>query len=185
MKVSEHQEFVRSIVTDIPDRDGQIYGKDNFSIGSLYHLPEISYISLPKIGGYAISCQSEYFTRYSDAINQSDWRWHSELFVLQDGDYVHSKRNKRSKIIDEFRAGKIRYLVTTAVLERGVTIKDLQVIVFMADHAIYDSHTLIQISGRVGRKKDAPTGKVSYICSEITGHMKKSIEEIKHANASV
>ena len=88
VKVSEHQEFVRSIVTDIPDRDGQIYGKDNFSIGSLYHLPEISYISLPKIGGYAISCQSEYFTRYSDAINQSDWRWHSELFVLQDGDYV-------------------------------------------------------------------------------------------------
>ena len=107
-----------------------------------------------------------------------------KLFI-QNGNYVHSKRNKRSQIIDEFREGKIRYLVTTAVLERGVTIKDLQVIVFMADHAIYDSHALIQISGRVGRKKDAPTGKVSYICSEITTYMKKSIEEIKHANASV
>lgn len=106
-------------------------------------------------------------------------------FFIKRGNYVHSKREERSEIIEDFRNKKYDYLVTTAVLERGVTIKDIQVIIFGADNPIYDSHALVQISGRVGRKKDAPTGKVSYICSEITPDMKKSIEEIKHANESL
>lgn len=107
-----------------------------------------------------------------------------KIFIKK-GNFVHSKREERSEIIEDFRNKKYDYLVTTAVLERGVTIKDIQVIIFGADNPIYDSHALVQISGRVGRKKDAPTGKVSYICSEITTDMKKSIEEIKHANESL
>ena len=46
-------------------------------------------------------------------------------------------------------------LRSTSVLERGVTIKNLQVIVFNAEHELYDEKSLIQISGRVGRKIDA------------------------------
>lgn len=103
------------------------------------------------------------------------------LFVKH-GNFVHSKRDGRAEIIGDFKNKKYQYLVTTAVLERGVTIKDLQVIIFRADHPIYDSASLVQISGRVGRKKDAPTGEIVYLCREITPSIIESIEEIKKCN---
>ena len=51
--------------------------------------------------------------------------------------YINSKSPNREELIDDFRDKKMMYLVTTAVLERGITVKDLQVIVFKADHSIY------------------------------------------------
>ena len=106
-------------------------------------------------------------------------------FFIKGGNYVHSKRMNRSKVIEDFRNGEFSYLCTTAVLERGVTLKDLQVIVFKADHKLYDFHSLIQIAGRVGRKKEAPFGKVFYICEEKTKDMVRSINDIVQANESV
>ena len=80
---------------------------------------------------------------------------HSVLrFLFKDVRFVHSKCPDREQIIDDFRKRKFNLLVTTAVLERGVTVKDLQVIVFNADHVLYTSAALIQIAGRAGRKKE-------------------------------
>ena len=45
------------------------------------------------------------------------------------GNYVSSKREGRNKIIHDFKIGKYKYLITTAVLERGVTVKGIQVVV--------------------------------------------------------
>ena len=101
------------------------------------------------------------------------------------GNYVHSKRNDRSKVIASFKEGKYKYLVTTAVLERGVTVKDLQVIVFKSDHKIYDQYSLVQIAGRVGRKKDAPTGEVIFLAKKNTLGMSKAREDILNANKSL
>lgn len=115
----------------------------------------------------------------------SEQVFHFLNWFIKKGNYVHSKCEDRAKRIDDFRKGKYTYLVTTAVLERGVTIKNLQVIIFKADNFIYDSHALIQISGRVGRKKDAPTGEVIFIADEATREMDKCIDEIKRANASL
>ena len=56
---------------------------------------------------------------------------------VKNGYFVNSTSNKRSEIIDKFRTGEYVYLVTTAVLERGVTLKNLQVIIFSADNKIY------------------------------------------------
>ena len=78
---------------------------------------------------------------------------------FRNGYYINSHSENRDEIIKKFRVKKYRYLVTTAVLERGVTVKDLQVIVYHADHPIYDSYSLIQIAGRAGRKKEAPEGE--------------------------
>lgn len=103
--------------------------------------------------------------------------------VIKDGNYVHSKRDKREEIIQNFKDGKFKYLVTTAVLERGVTIKDLQVIIYKADHPIYDSHALVQISGRVGRKKDAPEGEVIFLVNENNREIEKCCNEIERANS--
>lgn len=106
------------------------------------------------------------------------------LFV-KGGNYVHSKRNYRTEIIDEFRDKMYSYLVTTSVLERGVTVRDLQVIICQSDHKIYEKGTLIQIAGRVGRKFDAPTGEVIYLCEKVTTDMSDSIKEIMKNNEAL
>jgi competence protein ComFA len=104
---------------------------------------------------------------------------------IRKGNYVHSKRKNREKVINDFRQSKYNYLVTTAVLERGVTLKNLQVIVFECDHAIYTTSALVQIAGRVGRKKDAPQGEVVFLSDRRTAAMDEAIREIKAKNKSL
>ena len=101
---------------------------------------------------------------------------------LKNGNIVSSKAVKRSEIIEHFRNKQYDYLVTTAVLERGVTIANLQVIIFKADHDLYDEGSLIQISGRVGRKFYAPDGEVIFLASKITEAMESAIKTIKEKN---
>lgn len=104
---------------------------------------------------------------------------------FNDGTYINSKCPDNEQTIEDFRQKKYKYLVTTAVLERGITVKDLQVIVFHADNQIYDDHSLIQIAGRAGRKKDAPEGEVIFFAKEKTKYMQKAIDDIKTANQSL
>lgn len=103
---------------------------------------------------------------------------------IKNGYFVHSKKEDREQIIMDFKNNKYDYLITTSVLERGVTIKNLQVIVFNAEHELYDEKSLIQISGRVGRKIDAYEGEVIFIASYITEEMQKCCKEIIRANES-
>lgn len=105
-----------------------------------------------------------------------------KIFAKQ-GNFVHSKRKNREQIIEDFRQGKYQYLVTTAVLERGVTVKDLQVIIYHANHEIYTKEALVQISGRVGRVIGATEGEVIYVGYKKTEAMVKSVEDIKRANS--
>ena len=102
--------------------------------------------------------------------------------LISKGACLHSKIMERGRVIEDFKSGLIRYLITTSVLERGVTVKDVQVIVFKADHSIFDRYTLIQISGRVGRKPDAPDGDVLFIGLRKTKEMTKAIERINEVN---
>ena len=101
------------------------------------------------------------------------------------GTYVNSQRNDNNQIIDDLRKGKYLYLVTTAVLERGVTIRNLQVIVFHADSEIYDAASLIQIAGRVGRKKEAPEGEVIFFAKRSNRQMQDAIDEINANNKAL
>ena len=101
------------------------------------------------------------------------------------GTYVNSKRDDNEEIIEEFRENKYQYLVTTAVLERGITVRNLQVIVFRADNSIYDDHSLVQIAGRAGRKKDAPEGEVIFIGKTKTEYMERAISDIIAANQAL
>ncbi|MDG3045198.1 hypothetical protein OE903_19940 [Bacillus sp. B6(2022)] len=45
-------------------------------------------------------------------------------------------------------------MVTTTILERGVTIQDVQVGVLGAESPIFTESALVQISGRAGRHPD-------------------------------
>lgn len=102
---------------------------------------------------------------------------------VKGGNYVNSKRKERDEIINSFKKGHYKYLVSSSVLERGVTVKDLQVVVIFSDReSIYDSATLIQIAGRAGRKFDAPTGEVHFLYERETEEIKDAIKEIEYCN---
>ena len=100
----------------------------------------------------------------------------------KNGEVVHSKNPLREKIIEDFKNSKYDYLITTSILERGVTVKNLQVIIYQADHELYDESTLIQIAGRVGRKSDAKDGEVLFLANKKTEAMVSAIEKINEAN---
>ena len=101
---------------------------------------------------------------------------------VKNGTFVHSKCKDRAQIISKFKHGEYDYLVTTAVLERGVTFKDLQVIIYDADNELYNSQTLIQIAGRVGRKIDAPEGEVVFLVNKRTSEIDDAIKTIESKN---
>lgn len=99
--------------------------------------------------------------------------------------FVYSSLINKEKYIELFKNKKIKVLITTLILERGVTFKNVQVIVYDADHAIFDVSSLIQISGRVGRKIDAPSGNVYFLLSKKTDSVKKCIKQILTKNKAI
>ena len=105
--------------------------------------------------------------------------------IFKNGEVVHSKKVDRNSIIQKFKDKRIRFLVTTSILERGVTVSGLDVIVFHSEHAVYDSGTLIQIAGRVGRKADNPYGKVLFIANRITKEMEAARDNIVKSNKAL
>lgn len=97
-------------------------------------------------------------------------------------EFVYSSLNNKQKIIEKFKNNEIKILITTSILERGMTFYDVQVIVYEASHILFDESSLIQISGRVGRKLNAPTGNVYFLTKKVTGEIKKCIKEILKKN---
>ncbi|HEX6972160.1 MAG TPA: DEAD/DEAH box helicase family protein, partial [Limnochordia bacterium] len=80
-------------------------------------------------------------------------------------------------------AGRLRVLVTTTVLERGVTIEGVQAAVLFADEEwVFDSRTLVQIAGRVGRSGRAPSGRVLFFARRCTPAMRAAVEQIETLN---
>ncbi len=119
---------------------------------------------------------------FAPTIKESESLFSLVRIFLKGGNVVHSKKEDRPEIISDFRERKYKFLITTSVLERGVTLSNLQVIIFHSDHYLYTSSALIQISGRVGRVKDFPKGEIIYIASKKTKEMEESIETINGYN---
>lgn len=120
---------------------------------------------------------------FTPTIEQCEILFKMLKIFAKDGNFVHSKRKERNQIIQDFKKGKYKYLVTTSVLERGVTFKNLQVIVYDAAHEIYSKETLVQISGRVGRVIGATGGEIIYVASKKSKAMAESIKNIEESNA--
>ena len=97
-------------------------------------------------------------------------------------DYVYSEDKDRSEKIQRFYNFKIDILITTTILERGVTFDHLDVMVFDAGHKNFTKESLIQIAGRVGRKEYDNTGEIIYFSDEITKNIKHAIKEIEYMN---
>ena len=96
--------------------------------------------------------------------------------------YVSSDTVDKDEVIADFRNGKYRICVCTSVLERGITIADVQVLVWRADSGVFDEAALTQISGRVGRSKDYPTGRCLFLCGSRQRSIDGCISSIMKAN---
>jgi len=87
---------------------------------------------------------------------------------------VHSKDVDRKGKVIKLRQRKIPGLLTSTILERGITIPNVQVAVVGADQPIFDAAALIQISGRAGRAKDYPGGEIVFFHNGIVRQMDKA-----------
>ncbi|MGM8215194.1 helicase-related protein [Bacillaceae bacterium W0354] len=76
--------------------------------------------------------------------------------------YVHAESEDRKELIQQFRDRKLNRLITTTILERGVTFPSIDVAVIQADHQVFDEAALIQIAGRAGRSAKDPNGDVTF-----------------------
>lgn len=95
---------------------------------------------------------------------------------------VYSADSQRNAKVTNMRAGTIDWLLTTTILERGVTFSDIDVMVIGSNHDVYTEATLVQISGRVGRKATHPTGAVYFIHDGKTLAMMRCVKRIKKMN---
>lgn len=95
---------------------------------------------------------------------------------------INSKSKNRNQLLKEFHGLKRGIILTTLVLERGITFSNCHVIVYKADHSLFTYANLVQISGRVGRKKDYPKGDILFLANKKNKHIRKAMRYIKKAN---
>lgn len=110
---------------------------------------------------------------------------HTKLYFNQQQlkiTYVHSADNDREEKVNKFRHQEISVLVTTTILERGVTFPSVDVVVIHAGHDVFDEAALVQISGRAGRSIDDPTGHVLFIHDGKTRAMVRARRAIERMN---
>lgn len=95
---------------------------------------------------------------------------------------VFSQDQERLVKVENMRKGKYQLLLTTTILERGVTFENISVVVLQASHRIFTKAALVQIAGRVDRKGKTSCGEVVFVTSEMTYSIKQAIKEIKQNN---
>jgi competence protein ComFA len=97
------------------------------------------------------------------------------------GAITHSKSGDGSGVKVALLEGRLDFLVTSTIFERGITIPKVDVIVGMADYEmIFNSRTLIQIAGRAGRRGEPAT--VLFIGKTISKSMKQARRVIMEMN---
>jgi len=99
-------------------------------------------------------------------------------------DFVYSSDPDRLEKVARFKEGKGQFLITTMILERGVTIPNIDVAIFAAEHDIYEESALVQISGRVGRNPKWPTGEIIFFHHGVTKAMEDAKSQIINMNNS-
>lgn len=95
---------------------------------------------------------------------------------------VHAADPDRAAKVVAMRAGRLPGLLTTTILERGVTLKGIDVAVLGADDPEFSPAALVQMAGRVGRAADRPTGDVCFWLHSRTGAVVAARRQIRAMN---
>src|SRR5699024_6869472 len=64
---------------------------------------------------------------------------------------VQAEDTDREEKIASFRQKKFKALITTTILERGVTFPSVDVLVLHAGHQVFDAAAVMNSTGRAGR----------------------------------
>lgn len=97
------------------------------------------------------------------------------------GKSIHSRIKERESVKFELLSGIKDFLITSTILERGITIPNLDVLVLAADNEmIFDSRTLTQIAGRAGRLGEP--ARVLFIAKSFSKAMRDSQQWIVKMN---
>lgn len=94
----------------------------------------------------------------------------------------YSSDPKRKVKIEKLKKGVYSVFVSTSILERGVTVPNVQVIVLEADHEVFDERGLVQMAGRVGRTRENPKGRALFLARKKTPAIQKAIAWIQEQN---
>ena len=96
--------------------------------------------------------------------------------------FVASTTENRLDVVEKFRRKEITILISTTILERGVTFPCVDVFVVEANHRLFSRSALVQIAGRVGCRMDRPTGELLFFHDGTNFAIERAIQEIKAMN---
>lgn len=95
---------------------------------------------------------------------------------------VHAKDQQRLLKVQKMRQGVYDFLLTTTILERGVTFPSIDVYVLGADDSIFSSSALVQIAGRAGRSAKRPDGTVVFWLTSRTRQVRTACQQVRFLN---
>lgn len=95
---------------------------------------------------------------------------------------VHASNLERLEKVQKMRDGDYDFLVTTSILERGVTFPEIDVYVLGADDPVFSSSALVQIAGRAGRSQSRPTGRVIFWINCNCRQVNQAVSQVKYLN---
>lgn len=104
------------------------------------------------------------------------------LFKIKVG-IASSKTPNNDETISLLKQHDLDVIICTTILERGITISNIQVIVLNAQHIVYSRDTLIQIAGRVGRKVPYTNGEIIFLSTSRTKAIKECLNTLIADNA--
>lgn len=95
---------------------------------------------------------------------------------------VSSKDEHRLEKVQQFRDQCVQAILTTTILERGVTFKKITVIVLDAQAKEFSKTALIQIAGRAGRGSDSYDDEVHFYYQYYNQQVRLACSEIAYLN---
>lgn len=98
---------------------------------------------------------------------------------------VSSLDKERLEKVQRFREHRVQVILTTTILERGVTFKRVMVLVLNADAKEFSKTSLIQIAGRAGRDKKYFDDEAHFYYRYYNRQIRQACKEIEYLNQQV
>ena len=150
------------------------------SIPKILYLPKVlSFIALYRIMSHTAR-QGIIFT----ASKKECFRLYRFFRRFFDCTYVYADLESRKENIAAFRCGSKRFIFATTVLERGITIPDLEMVTIIDRNDLFDEANLVQMLGRVGRGLSREAGKTFIIADRNRKQIRQTLAYLQKANSA-
>lgn len=102
--------------------------------------------------------------------------------IGQSSMFISSSEQGNTKLINNFKAGKVKILISTIILERGFNLGNLDVVVLLPEHHVFKKESLVQICGRVNRNAENQNGSIVFVQLNNSLKIKSVIKKLKRHN---